>query len=155
MNPRNLLQLPSTARYRFGKQCTPLLDSAARKARLLNASRMQEAQQRSRTVSAAHHEGLLNSVQDPALVSRVQVGDYGAAVSVLPVCVGDHWHRFPSSFHLPDPRMRLQLVKSSFHGHLPRPFNDAEVGNHPELPLSPHTPRMTDLCSGKIPDYEF
>ena len=43
------------------------------------------------------------------------------------VCVGDEWHRFPSSFHLPHPSYRLAFVKSDFHGLLPRPFETAQV----------------------------
>ena len=43
------------------------------------------------------------------------------------VCVGDEWHRFPSSFHLPHPSYRLAFVKSDFHGLLPRPFETAQA----------------------------
>ncbi len=46
------------------------------------------------------------------------------------VCVGDEWHRFPSSFHLPHPAYRLAFVKSGFHGLLPRPFDIAQVGSY-------------------------
>ena len=45
------------------------------------------------------------------------------------VCVGDEWHRFPSSFHLPHPAYRLAFVASGFHGLLPRPFNTAQVNS--------------------------
>ncbi|CAL5219251.1 g1047 [Coccomyxa viridis] len=44
------------------------------------------------------------------------------------VCVGDEWHRFPSSFHLPHPAYRLAFVQSGFHGLLPRPFDIAQGG---------------------------
>lgn len=48
------------------------------------------------------------------------------------VCVGDEWHRFPSSFFLPSPEHRLQFLNSSFRGLLPRPF-DPQV--RPDVPL--------------------
>lgn len=57
-------------------------------------------------------------VQDPVL----QPG-----TNLSYVCVGDEWHRFPSSFHLPHPAYRLAFVKSGFHGLLPRPFGTAQV----------------------------
>ena len=57
-------------------------------------------------------------VQDPVL----QPG-----TNLSYVCVGDEWHRFPSSFHLPHPAYRLGFVKSGFHGLLPRPFGTAQV----------------------------
>lgn len=43
------------------------------------------------------------------------------------VCLGDEWHRFPSSFHLPSPAYRLAFVKSGFRGLLPRPFDLQQV----------------------------
>lgn len=43
------------------------------------------------------------------------------------VCIGDEWHRFPSSFFLPGPAYRLQFVQSGFDGLLPRPFAQADV----------------------------
>lgn len=43
------------------------------------------------------------------------------------VCVGDEWHRFPSSFFLPSPEYRLAFLQSSFKGLLPRSFSLDEV----------------------------
>lgn len=37
------------------------------------------------------------------------------------VCVGKEWHRFPSSFFLPN-HWELQFIKSEFRGLLPKPF---------------------------------
>ncbi|NXU10417.1 ALG9 mannosyltransferase, partial [Pardalotus punctatus] len=37
------------------------------------------------------------------------------------VCVGKEWHRFPSSFLLPD-NWQLQFILSEFRGQLPKPF---------------------------------
>ncbi|KAK9814227.1 hypothetical protein WJX72_002581 [[Myrmecia] bisecta] len=83
--------------------------------------------------------GLLSLARSAALVSN-----YGAPLRVysqLPevdpaavgskqihVCVGDEWHRFPSSFFLPSPAYRPAFVKSGFHGLLPRPFDAAAGG---------------------------
>ena len=44
------------------------------------------------------------------------------------VCVGKEWHRFPSSFFLPDNRWRLKFVKSHFSGQLPKPFEESIKG---------------------------
>ena len=43
------------------------------------------------------------------------------------VCVGDEWHRFPSSFFLPLDSYRLKFLDASFDGALPMPF-EAERG---------------------------
>ncbi|KAM6312516.1 alpha-1,2-mannosyltransferase ALG9 isoform 3-T3 [Podargus strigoides] len=37
------------------------------------------------------------------------------------VCVGKEWHRFPSSFLLPD-NWQLQFILSEFRGQLPKPY---------------------------------
>ncbi|XP_044312253.1 alpha-1,2-mannosyltransferase ALG9 isoform X2 [Varanus komodoensis] len=37
------------------------------------------------------------------------------------VCVGKEWHRFPSSFLLPE-NWQLQFIPSEFRGQLPKPF---------------------------------
>ena len=50
--------------------------------------------------------------------------DAGATV----VCTGAEWYKFPSSFFLPGPVYRLQFVRSSFDGLLPRPFAEEEGG---------------------------
>ena len=44
------------------------------------------------------------------------------------VCIGKEWHRFPSSFFLPDNRWFLRFVQSDFKGQLPKyysPFENA------------------------------
>lgn len=40
------------------------------------------------------------------------------------VCVGKEWHRFPSSFFLPDDRFHLRFLQSEFKGQLPAPFSN-------------------------------
>jgi hypothetical protein len=88
----------------------------------------------------------------------------GAAIHV---CVGEEWHRFPSSFFLPGQDYRLQFLKSGFKGLLPRQFDDAQVRRsgeneaptppplshiHPALPLKkkanahPCAPPNPALC---------
>ncbi|KAL0995005.1 hypothetical protein UPYG_G00130540 [Umbra pygmaea] len=42
------------------------------------------------------------------------------------VCVGKEWHRFPSSFLLPND-WRLQFIKSEFRGQLPQPYADGPL----------------------------
>ena len=43
------------------------------------------------------------------------------------VCLGKEWHRFPSSYFLPN-GMRAKFVKSAFDGLLPGEFNEAKIG---------------------------
>ncbi|KAF2359705.1 GPI mannosyltransferase [Trinorchestia longiramus] len=38
------------------------------------------------------------------------------------LCLGKEWHRFPSSFFLPDDKWEVRFIKSSFRGQLPQPF---------------------------------
>ena len=44
------------------------------------------------------------------------------------VCVGKEWHRFPSSFFLPDHKWKLKFLKSQFAGQLPGYFSEAWNG---------------------------
>lgn len=44
---------------------------------------------------------------------------------VINLCVGKEWHRYPSSFFLPDSkRWRLRYLESEFRGQLPQPFSE-------------------------------
>lgn len=49
------------------------------------------------------------------------------------VCLGDEWHRFPSSFYLPGRQYRLGFVETGFKGLLPLPF-DAQAGGTRHAP---------------------
>jgi len=44
------------------------------------------------------------------------------------VCLGDEWHRFPSSFYLPGQKYRLGFVQTGFKGLLPLPFDQQAGG---------------------------
>ena len=44
------------------------------------------------------------------------------------VCVGDEWHRFPSSFFFPSDAYRLRFLDASFDGALPVPFEKRRGG---------------------------
>ena len=44
------------------------------------------------------------------------------------VCVGKEWHRYPSSFFLPDNNWNLRFIKSEFSGLLPAPYPVNEPG---------------------------
>lgn len=52
------------------------------------------------------------------------------AKDAVPVnlCVGKEWYRFPTSFFLPTNATRLQFIKSSFSGLLPKPFEQHAQG---------------------------
>lgn len=42
------------------------------------------------------------------------------------VCVGKEWHRFPSSFFLPNKDWEMKYLKSEFRGQLPQPYLSGE-----------------------------
>ena len=44
------------------------------------------------------------------------------------VCMGDEWHRFPSSFYLPGQQYRVGFVETGFKGLLPLPFDQRAGG---------------------------
>ncbi|GFZ05111.1 alg9-like mannosyltransferase family [Actinidia rufa] len=44
------------------------------------------------------------------------------------VCVGSEWHRFPSSFFIPDHVGQVQWIDDGFRGLLPLPFNSTLGG---------------------------
>ncbi|XP_018023056.1 alpha-1,2-mannosyltransferase ALG9 [Hyalella azteca] len=46
--------------------------------------------------------------------------------AVTRLCLGKEWHRFPSSFFLPNDRWELHFIKSSFKGQLPQHFLQTE-----------------------------
>ncbi|XP_071443028.1 alpha-1,2-mannosyltransferase ALG9 isoform X2 [Hetaerina americana] len=39
------------------------------------------------------------------------------------VCMGKEWHRFPSSFFLPDSKWNLKFIQSEFRGQLPKEYS--------------------------------
>ncbi|XP_050419689.1 alpha-1,2-mannosyltransferase ALG9 [Adelges cooleyi] len=43
---------------------------------------------------------------------------------VINVCVGKEWHRYPSSFFLPDYRWKMHFIRSEFRGLLPGRFHN-------------------------------
>ncbi|CAB3366704.1 Hypothetical predicted protein [Cloeon dipterum] len=50
------------------------------------------------------------------------------------VCVGKEWHRFPSSFFLPNNRWNLRFIESEFKGQLPQPYQPGPDGTSIVLP---------------------
>ncbi|XP_017768643.1 PREDICTED: alpha-1,2-mannosyltransferase ALG9 [Nicrophorus vespilloides] len=44
------------------------------------------------------------------------------------VCLGKEWHRYPSSFFLPDKNWKLRFIQSEFKGILPAPYSEFENG---------------------------
>lgn len=50
------------------------------------------------------------------------------------VCVGKEWHRFPSSFFLPDDKWRIRFLKSEFAGQLPKHFSERGVKGTRTIP---------------------
>lgn len=44
------------------------------------------------------------------------------------ICVGSEWHRFPSSFFIPDYVQEVRWIDDGFRGLLPFPFNSTLGG---------------------------
>jgi len=51
-----------------------------------------------------------------------------AAAPTVNLCMLKEWYRFPSSFFIPSNSTKVQFVKSSFSGLLPKPFEQHENG---------------------------
>ena len=51
-----------------------------------------------------------------------------AATFTENLCIMKEWYRFPTSFFIPTNRSKVQFVKSSFAGLLPKPFEEHENG---------------------------
>lgn len=63
----------------------------------------------------------LESVNDRLIASQNK--------EVINLCVGKEWHRYPSSFFLPDSkRWKLRYLQSEFRGQLPQLFNESING---------------------------
>ncbi|XP_050541616.1 alpha-1,2-mannosyltransferase ALG9 isoform X2 [Daktulosphaira vitifoliae] len=45
-------------------------------------------------------------------------------LDIINVCAGKEWHRFPTSFFLPDQRWKMHFIKSEFRGLLPGKFQN-------------------------------
>eukprot|EP00873_Tetraselmis_striata_P005503 jgi/Tetstr1/425767/TSEL_001552.t1 len=59
---------------------------------------------------------------------------FGASSHLTNICVGNEWHRFPSSFFLPSPNYRIRFIKSGFGGLLPKEFS-GEAGGTAAAPV--------------------
>lgn len=46
--------------------------------------------------------------------------------TIVNVCVGKDWHRYPSSFFLPSPNWNIKFIKSEFDGMLPAPYSQGD-----------------------------
>lgn len=44
------------------------------------------------------------------------------------VCMGTHWHMYPSAFHLPGVGSELRFLDEGFRGILPGPFVSTSTG---------------------------
>ena len=60
-------------------------------------------------------------------VFQVQPGRFSPGSEVT-VCLGKEWHRFPTSFFLPDKDWNAKFLRSEFRGQLPQPYIEPEEG---------------------------
>lgn len=42
------------------------------------------------------------------------------------VCIGKDWHRYPSSYFLPNQNWHVRFIKSEFDGMLPAPYSEGD-----------------------------
>ena len=68
-----------------------------------------------------------------------------APAGTTTVCMGDEWHRFPSSFYLPGKQYRLGFVETGFKGLLPLPFDQRAGGTR-------HAPRALNDRNEAVPE---
>ncbi|KAF4520183.1 hypothetical protein B566_EDAN003895 [Ephemera danica] len=66
--------------------------------------------------------------------SKLAPQDQEKTASPINVCVGKEWHRFPSSFFLPDNNWQLKYLESEFRGQLPQLFQPGSNGTSIEPP---------------------
>ncbi|XP_027061934.1 alpha-1,2-mannosyltransferase ALG9 [Coffea arabica] len=60
------------------------------------------------------------------------------------VCVGSEWHRFPSSFFIPDYVAQVQWIDDGFRGLLPFPFNSTLGGTSAAPPYFNNKNKASD-----------
>lgn len=48
--------------------------------------------------------------------------------AAINVCLGKDWHRYPSSFFLPNKNWNVRFIKSEFNGILPAPYSELSNG---------------------------
>lgn len=48
--------------------------------------------------------------------------------NIVNVCFGKDWHRYPSSFFLPNTNWNIRFIQSEFRGILPAPYSEFENG---------------------------
>uniref|UniRef100_A0A7S1SSR8 Mannosyltransferase n=1 Tax=Tetraselmis chuii TaxID=63592 RepID=A0A7S1SSR8_9CHLO len=68
---------------------------------------------------------------------------FSASRPTTNICVGNEWHRFPSSFFLPSPGYRIRFIKSGFGGLLPKEFS-AEAGGTAASPAELNSRNQPD-----------
>lgn len=81
-------------------------------------------------LSYSRTTSLLNGYSAPLKVYSYLPSSVGqsAAHEEMLVCVGNEWHRFPSSFFLPSPMYQVQWLDDGFQGLLPLPFDSSAGG---------------------------
>ncbi|CAI0377148.1 unnamed protein product [Linum tenue] len=77
--------------------------------------------------SHARTFSLINGYAAPMEVYKV-LDHYHEAGSGAVLCVGSEWHRFPSSFFVPDYVGEVRWIDDGFRGLLPLPFNSSLGG---------------------------
>ena len=60
------------------------------------------------------------------------------------LCVGSEWHRFPSSFFVPEYISAVRWIDDGFRGLLPLPFNSTLGGNAAAPPYFNNKNRASD-----------
>ncbi|CAI0438140.1 unnamed protein product [Linum tenue] len=77
--------------------------------------------------SHARTFSLINGYAAPMEVYKI-LDHYHDAGSGAVLCVGSEWHRFPSSFFVPDYVGEVRWIDDGFRGLLPLPFNSSLGG---------------------------
>ncbi|CAN0921741.1 Dol-P-Man:Man(6)GlcNAc(2)-PP-Dol alpha-1,2-mannosyltransferase [Linum grandiflorum] len=87
---------------------------------------------------------LINGYSAPMEVYKV-LDHYDEAGTGSVLCVGSEWHRFPSSFFVPDYVGEVRWIDDGFRGLLPLPFNSSLGGTSAAPPYFNSKNKASDL----------
>ncbi|CAN1145873.1 Dol-P-Man:Man(6)GlcNAc(2)-PP-Dol alpha-1,2-mannosyltransferase [Linum perenne] len=94
--------------------------------------------------SHARTFSLVNAYAAPMEVYKV-LDHYHEAGTGSVLCVGSEWHRFPSSFFVPDYVGEVRWIDDGFRGLLPLPFNSSLGGTSAAPPYFNNKNKASDL----------
>lgn len=81
---------------------------------------------------AMQHVGYGGSLRVYERLAREEFSKMEASGDIVNICVSKEWHRFPSHFFVPHPRMRVRFLSYGFDGQLPKYYSENVMGSRIE-----------------------